>query len=194
MRVYTVHIPADATPGDPAAFDRAILVRDGFTFFAFLFSALWFFAHRLWLAGLGVLVLVIAFGLIVGQLNLTPLASVAAQLLIGSLIGLEASSLRRWTYARRGMPVVDIVTGIDYEEAESKAAARWLSRGGSRPAAGQFNAELSAGQVAASQVATSHLAASQAMPMQAPASVGASPAGPSGRDSGIIGLFPERSR
>lgn len=182
MKVYTVHMPADATPGDPAAFDRAILVRDGFTFFAFLFTALWFFAHRLWLAGLGVLVAVVAFGLIVGQLTLTPLAGIAAHLLVGSLVGLEASSLRRWTYARRGMPVVDIVTGIDYEEAESKAASRWLARDRSGLTAGQINAELSAGQVAASQ----------AMPV----SVSASPASAStsGRDSGVIGLFPERSR
>ena len=187
MRVYTVHIPAEATPGDPAAFDKAILVRDGFTFFAFLFTALWFFAHRLWLAGLGVLVVVGAFGILVDQLTLTPLAALAAHLLIGSLIGLEASSLRRWTYARRGIPVVDIVTGIDYEEAESKAAARWLMRGSSGLTAGQISAELSAAQVTASQT----------MPMQvSPLNVSASvaPAGSSGRDSGVIGLFPERSR
>ncbi len=189
MRVYTVHIPAQATPGDPAAFDRAILVRDGFTFFAFLFTALWFFAHRLWLAGLGVLVLVLAFGILADQLALTPLAGLAAHLLIGSLIGLEASSLRRWTYARRGLPVVDIVTGIDYEEAESKAAARWLMRGSSGLTAGQISAELSAAQVTASQAMPMQVAPMQATTLN----VTASP-GPSVRDSGVIGLFPERSR
>jgi hypothetical protein len=180
MRVYTVHIPADATPGDPAAFDRAILVRDGFTFFAFLFTALWFFAHRLWLAGLGVLVAVVAFGILVSQLELTPLAGVAAHLLLSSLIGLEASSLRRWTYARSGLPAVDIVTGIDYEEAESKAAIRWLARS---------QAGLSTSQLAGEAFAA-RIAASQAAPMN----VSASPASSSGRDSGVIGLFPERSR
>jgi hypothetical protein len=182
MRVYTVHIPADATPGDPAAFDKAILVRDGFTFFAFLFTALWFFAHRLWLAGLGVLVVVVAFGILVDQLTLTPLAGIAAHLLIGSLIGLEASSLRRWTYARRGMPVVDIVTGIDYEEAESKAAIRWLARSQAGSSASQLSGEAYAAR----------FAASQAMPLGVSASP--APAGSSGRDSGVIGLFPERSR
>ena len=166
MRVYTVHIPANATPGDPAAFDRALLVRDGFAFFAFLFTALWFFAHRLWLAGFAVLVAIIAFALLVGQLNLTPLAGIAAQLLFSSLIGLEAGSLRRWTYVRRGMPVVDIVTGIDYEEAETKAAARWLAR--SRGAHGQ---------------------GMRAQPGQPGA-----PAPSPGRDGGVIGLFPEHSR
>jgi|GEM_PF-239362 hypothetical protein len=189
MRVYTVHVSADATPGDPAAFDKAILVRDGFTFFAFLFTALWFFAHRLWLAGLGVLVAVIAFGFLVSQLELTPMAGIAAHLIFSSLIGLEASSLRRWTYARRGIPVVDIVTGIDYEEAESKAAIRWLSRS---------QAGLSASQLAG-EASAARIAASQAMPMQvAPMNVGVSTAGASssasGRDSGVIGLFPERSR
>jgi hypothetical protein len=183
MRVYSVHIPSNATPGDPAAFDRAILVRDGFTFFAFLFTALWFFAHRLWLAGLGVLVFVVVFGMLVGQLEITPLAGIAAHLLVSSLIGLEASSLRRWTYARRGMPVVDIVTGVDYEEAEAKAAKRWLARADEARVVDRMSGE-----------ATGRVAAAGNAPLQAGPARPIVPRYAPSQDDGVIGLFPERSR
>ena len=37
-----------------------MLVRDGFSWGAFFFTFLWFFAHRLWLAGLVVLAAMVA--------------------------------------------------------------------------------------------------------------------------------------
>ncbi len=175
MRVYTVHVRRDATPGDASAFDEAILVRDGFTFPAFLFTALWFFFHRLWIAGLGVLLAVIAFGFLIDALALAPLAAFGAHLLLASLIGLEASSLRRWTYARNGMPAVDIVAGIDYEEAEAKACARWLARRRAPEAASQVQRDPAADGLLA------------ARPARAPAA-------PAPRERDVIGLFPERSR
>jgi hypothetical protein len=53
---------------------------------------------------------------------------------------------------------------------------------------------LSASQLAG-EASAARITASQAMPMQvAPISVSATPASTSGRDSGVIGLFPERSR
>jgi hypothetical protein len=60
-------------------------------------------------------------------LGLTPLAAFVMTLLISVLIGLEASSLRRWTYARAGRPVRDAVMAASPEEAEMKAATRWLA-------------------------------------------------------------------
>lgn len=128
MKTYTLHLAKDAAPGDPAALDRAILVRDGFSWGAFIFTALWFLVHRLWLAALLVLLLLagVAYGL--SQLRLDPAAALAAQALIGILIGLEASSLYRWTLARRGRPAVDVVMAENREAAERKSFQRWLDR------------------------------------------------------------------
>jgi hypothetical protein len=126
MTTFTLHLPRDARPGDATALDESELVKDAFSWGAFFFTFLWFFFHRLWLAGLGVLVLVFAFGGIMALLNVHPLAGTLAQLLLQSLIGLEANSLRRWTLARHGRPAVDAVTAADRDEAESKAFARWL--------------------------------------------------------------------
>ena len=126
MTTYTLHLPRDARPGDPSALDESELVKDAFSWGAFFFTFLWFFFHRLWLAGFAVLILVFAFGGILAVLDVHPLADTVAQLLLQSLIGLEANSLRRWTLARHGRPAVDAVAGADQDEAEAKAFARWL--------------------------------------------------------------------
>jgi len=131
MTIYTLHLPRDARPGDPSALDEAELVRDAFSWGAFFFTFLWFFFHRLWLAGLGVLVLVLGFGALLQVLNVHDAAATVAALLLQVLIGLEANSLRRWTLARRGFALADVVTAADEDEAEAKAYARWLSQ---RPA------------------------------------------------------------
>ncbi|MGO4387729.1 DUF2628 domain-containing protein [Microvirga sp. 2YAF29] len=131
MTTFTLHLPRDAWPGDPTALDEAELVKDAFSWGAFFFTFLWFFFHRLWLAGLGVLVLVFAFGMALELLDVHPVAGTIAALLLQILIGLEANSLRRWTLARRGFPIADVVTAADRDEAEAKSFARWLEQ---RPA------------------------------------------------------------
>ena len=132
MTTFTLHLPGDARPGDPTALDEAELVKDAFSWGAFFFTFLWFFAHRLWLAGLAVLAIMFAFGAALNLLDVHPLAATLTQLLLQVLIGLEANSLRRWTLSRRGRPMVDVVTAPDRDEAEAKAFARWLEQ---RPAA-----------------------------------------------------------
>ncbi|WP_134500799.1 DUF2628 domain-containing protein [Microvirga pakistanensis] len=131
MTTYTLHLPRDARPGDPAALEDAELVKDAFSWGAFFFTFLWFFFHRLWLAGIAVLVLVFAFGWLLQLLNVHEAAGTVAALLLQALIGLEASSLRRWTLSRHGYGLADVVTAADRDEAEAKAFARWLAH---RPA------------------------------------------------------------
>jgi hypothetical protein len=131
---YTLHVPANAEAGDPEALDEAELVKDGFSWGAFLFTFLWFFWNRLWLAGLGVLIAIIALAVTLQALRVDTGATFFAEVLLSLLIGLEANSLRRWTM-RRKKPAVDVVTASDLEEAESKAFSRWLEgAGGPRPA------------------------------------------------------------
>ena len=122
---YTLHVPASAEPGDPEALEEAELVKDGFAWGAFLFTFLWFFWHRLWLAGLAVLVAVIGLPFALQALRVGTGAGFLAELLLSLLIGLEANSLKRWTL-RRKKPAVDVVTASDLEEAEAKVFARWL--------------------------------------------------------------------
>ena len=128
---YTLHVPAGAEPGDGDALENAELVRDGFSVPAFLFTFLWFFWHRLWLAGCAVLVAVLGLAIALQAARVGEFSALVAQVLLSILIGLEANSLRRWTW-RRKKPAVDVVTAADREEAEAKAFARWLDSAGER--------------------------------------------------------------
>ena len=123
---YTLHMPADAEPGDSEALENAELVKDGFSPGAFVFTFLWFFWNRLWLAGLAVMVVVLGLAFALPALRVGMGAAFLAELLLALLIGLEANSLKRWTWQRR-KPIVDMVTASDLEEAEAKAVSRWLA-------------------------------------------------------------------
>ena len=132
MRSYTLHLPPDARPGEAIGLDRAVLVPDGFSWSAFAFTVLWFLYHRLWIAALIVQMGLIALaggGILLG---LPSGAGLIVTLLFGWLVGLEASSLRRWTLTRRGWPARDAVIAGTSEEAEARALNRWL---GANPAA-----------------------------------------------------------
>jgi hypothetical protein len=127
MRSYTLHLPTDARPGESLGLDRAVLVRDGFSWSAFAFTVLWFLFHRLWIAAVLVLVGLVALAGIGIVLGLPTGAGLIVTLLASWLIGLEASSLRRWTLARRGWPARDAVVAATLEEAEASALNRWLA-------------------------------------------------------------------
>ena len=126
MRSYTLHLPHEARSGEAHDLDRAQLVPDGFSGTAFAFSVLWFLYHRLWVAALLVFVGLCATALAGYGLGLSPLAGTAITLLVLLLIGLEASSLRRWTLTRNGQPARDAVVAFTADEAEAKAMTRWL--------------------------------------------------------------------
>lgn len=129
MRSYTLHLPGAARPGEAHDLDRAQLVPDGFSGAAFVFSVLWFLYHRLWIAAAIVLAGLCAVAGIGVALGLSPASGAAVTLLVSLLIGLEASTLRRWTLARRGRPARDAVVAGSADAAEAKALTRWLDPG-----------------------------------------------------------------
>jgi hypothetical protein len=123
---YTLHVAPFAVPGDPGALDRAEIVRDGFSWGAFLVPGLWLLLHRCWVAGIAAFVVVIGLGALLGFLGAGPGSILVAQLLLHLLFGLEGASLRRLSLARAGRPATAIVIAADTAEAEAKSFARWL--------------------------------------------------------------------
>ncbi|MCU0987797.1 MAG: DUF2628 domain-containing protein [Acetobacteraceae bacterium] len=106
MKVWTVHAKGVAAPR---------LVKEGFSFWAFLFAVPWFLWHRMWL----VTVLYIAgwtiFGVATADVpeEITGPVVLAGQL----LIGWHARDLHRWTLGRRGWRMIGVVSSDGGEDA-----------------------------------------------------------------------------
>src|ERR1700689_733540 len=111
MRVYSVHEPPVRGPDPLPDAERFIFVRDGFYFRAFLFAPLWMIWHRMWLVLAGYVIVSAGreAALLAGGAPATDVSVVA--LLISLLVGLEASTLRRFSLNRRGWRNVGIITG-----------------------------------------------------------------------------------
>ena len=134
MSTYTVHQPP-AKNGRAADPQRFVFVRDGFHFWAFLLTLPWLIYRRLWLALLGYVLLTAAMAVVFHFLPMPGGSQAAIGLLIGVLVGLEAASLRRWTYRRRGWANIGVIVGDDEEGAERRFFAEWVNRPAELPSA-----------------------------------------------------------
>jgi hypothetical protein len=164
MSVYTVHEPPLRAGAAAPDVERIAFVRDGFSWWAFLFAPLWMLRHRMWLVLIGYVVIAAAIEIPVKMSGAPALATSLIGILLGFLVGLEAGTLRRFTLNRRGWKNLGIVSGDDLEDAERRFFDAWLRRTHS-PSNGPH------------------------APMSGPVSAATNRRGPPGSD--IIGLFPE---
>jgi hypothetical protein len=163
MSIYTVHEPplrATETLPDP---QRFVFVREGFYFWAFLLPPLWMLWHRLWLVFVVYLVWAAGLAGVMHAAGIGAIGGPVVQLCLSILVGVEASTLRRFTLARRGFKNVGVVSGEDLEAAERRFFDTWVAT----PRSSSFPA-----------------------PVAAPTPPTPPPA-PAAHPSGIIGLFPE---
>lgn len=162
MARYTVHVPTfEASQQNPL--ERAVFVREGWSWGAFIFGPLWLLWHRHIAFGLVVLVL---YGLLLAAINAMPVhanAAGIAHVLLSLLFGLEGASLRRFALGTAAHAEVALVTGDTQDEIERRFFA------------GQGSGLQGAVFQGASPAASPRLAAH-----------GGNPA-----DTGVIGLFPK---
>lgn len=114
MKVYTAH----RSPNTPR--EHALFIKDGFSWPAFLFPAIWFIIKRLWLA---LALYILAVAVISATASATDLSggSVFAILLgLNLILGFEANKFNRRALARRGFAEEGPFVGEDLEEAELK--------------------------------------------------------------------------
>ena len=127
MPVYTVHAPIGSNV-DLAATDKITFVRDGFHFWAAVFSVIWLAWHRLWLALIGWILLTVAVDVGLAKLGIGRGTILMVNVVLALLLGFEAASLKRWTLSRRKWRQLDIVVADDEETAERRFFDRWTSR------------------------------------------------------------------
>ncbi|CAM5536220.1 putative lipid-binding transport protein (Tim44 family) [Aquamicrobium terrae] len=113
MAAYVVMQP----PGAAHSTGEAMLVRDAFSWLAFLVPPLWLLWHRLWFAAAAAAILLGALSLLgetVGFGLTAPLASLAVAL----WFGLEGQGLRIAALRRRGWREWGVVQAENRDEAE----------------------------------------------------------------------------
>jgi hypothetical protein len=125
MSVYTVHAPPGYGADVRVTPDRFVFVRDGFHFWAFVLSIVWLAWHRLWLALVGYIVLMVALEIAFSVMGIGSGARFVMMFIVAVLIGLEAASLWRWTLRRRKWRQVDVVVADNQDAAERRFFDRW---------------------------------------------------------------------
>jgi Protein of unknown function (DUF2628) len=127
MITYTVHEPPFAPADRLDRAERLVFVADAFSWSAFLFAPLWALANRLWLVLLGYVAIV---AVIIAGNRFLGLGDTAANAImiaaVHVLVGLESSSLKRWTLGRRGWRFAGSVVGRNGAECERRFFDQWL--------------------------------------------------------------------
>src|SRR5690606_28370124 len=96
---------------------RALLVRDGFHFFAFLLPVVWLLFHRLWIEAAAAFVIALGIGAF-GTYPGIGTASSVLGFLAAMLLGMEAASLKLAALRRRGWREWGVVEAANADEAE----------------------------------------------------------------------------
>lgn len=107
----------EAPNSDP---DRVIVVREGFSSAALIFTVFWTLWHRMWIATAVLIALLAGISLAVTLLGLNPILATALEAALGLILGLEAANLRVMSWQRSGYRLAGLVEASNQEAAELK--------------------------------------------------------------------------
>lgn len=110
MRSYTVQRPP--YPGS------AIVLPEGFSFWAFLFGPLWFLFHGMWVSAILLVLVHVALGTALQYFGLPEVFSGIAFLTVSVLVGFNARDWWRLMLTRQGFRFEPVVLGRSLEQAE----------------------------------------------------------------------------
>ena len=114
---YVFEPPATAARSLAAA-EKAVFIKDAFSWGAFLVPWAWLPWRRMWLVFLAWLAATVAIGIVTEILSVPDGLSALIQLVLSYVFALEANALRAWTMRRRGWNWAGIACGADQTEAE----------------------------------------------------------------------------
>ncbi len=113
MKLFTVHIQKYGI--DPETDVR--LVKEGFSWPAFIFSAVWALVKGYWLVAAGIFALSMAISAILSLLGLDLFGQAVVNIAFNLLLGIYANDLARWTLTRRGYVEENVVSGVSADHA-----------------------------------------------------------------------------
>lgn len=103
MKIYTALLRHDAEP---------VLVKEGFSWGAFLFGPFWLLAHRAWTAAALSFVAYLLIALLTAP-ALGPILGTG----VAVILGLTGSDLRRWALEQRGYMLLHVLAARGWDEA-----------------------------------------------------------------------------
>lgn len=115
MARYTVHVKGEG----PEALARARFVKDGFSWLALTFGALWFLVKGAWISALLLFSLQLAISMLLQALGLAMLIPFVS-LLVNFLAGLESGAILGWELGMKGHRLVAVISGDDRDAMERR--------------------------------------------------------------------------
>jgi hypothetical protein len=104
------------------------LVRDGFSWGAFLIPIVWVLYRRLWRIAACLVLLLGVLPLVLQEAGLNPTGIGLVNLAETLALGWFGNDFRRWELARKGYRAVDVVEARRLDDAEVRAIARLAER------------------------------------------------------------------
>jgi Protein of unknown function (DUF2628) len=120
LRFYSVHAEPWNPATTPQGADRTVMVKEGFSWPAFLISLPWLIWHRMWIVLLLYLALVIGLAALSEFGQVPDQAMTIASMIIALVLGFEGNGLLRWTLARRGYEEIGEVAAETSQAAEMR--------------------------------------------------------------------------
>jgi hypothetical protein len=120
MASFVIMEAPDNKPGAPE--EKIEVIRDGFSFWAYLFNFVWLFWHRLWIEGIVVFAAMAVMSTFRIWPNFEFMTSVLA-FLISLFVGLEGNNLRVAALRRRGWREVGVIAAASRADAELRFIA-----------------------------------------------------------------------
>lgn len=113
MRLYSVFLRKHGIEPE----QDLVLVKEGFSWPACLFTFAWALWYRMWWPAVGLFSFVVLVGLAASQLSQAEAIESLISVSCAVIIGLLGNDLRRWWLERRDFSEVAIVSGRNEEEA-----------------------------------------------------------------------------
>lgn len=107
MRIYMVHLAGNTSASDA----EPVLVKEGFSYLAFLFSGFWALWHRMWLVAATIFSIWIILGVIFELFHVSQVFQITVTLAASIIIGFSANDWRSASLSRRGYNFSGLVAG-----------------------------------------------------------------------------------
>jgi hypothetical protein len=132
LHFYSVHAEPWHPATTPKGADRTVMVKEGFSWPAFLITLPWLLWQRMWIVLVFYLAVVLGLGALSEFGQLSERVTTILSFLIALILGFEGNSLLRWTLRRRGFEEIGEVAADTAQAAEM----RFFENQGRRPAEG----------------------------------------------------------